>query len=75
VFTYDGINGRLYINGALQNTIKETVPFTQNADDLYIGATPNSTYPYYFNGVIDEIRIYNRALSANEINQLKNVQE
>jgi hypothetical protein len=27
-------------------------------------------YPYYFNGVIDEIRIYNGALSEDEVLRL-----
>jgi hypothetical protein len=30
----------------------------------------NAGFPYWFNGVIDEIRIYKRALSAAEIKQL-----
>lgn len=33
--------------------------------DLLIGknADPNGLYPNWFNGVIDEIRIYNRAIA------------
>lgn len=39
-----------------------------NANSLYIGKANGSTY--YFNGLIDEVRIYNRALSAAEVKQL-----
>ncbi|MDD5518383.1 MAG: LamG domain-containing protein [Candidatus Omnitrophica bacterium] len=39
-------------------------------DNFTIGAMKyNSTIIHYFNGLIDEVRIYNRALSADEIKQ------
>jgi hypothetical protein len=41
---------------------------------LLIGMEPNSSFPKenYFNGLIDEVRIYNRALSDFEIEELYN---
>jgi len=69
-FTYDGLTAKLYINGVLKGTLQRMVNFTDNNNDVYIGKTENPTYPYYFNGVIDEIRIYNRALTADAINHL-----
>jgi hypothetical protein len=75
VYTYDGTYAKMYVNGVLQTTQQISVSFTPNVVDLYIGETPNPTFPYYFNGVIDEVRIYNRPLSANEIKQLNLVQE
>lgn len=74
-FTYDGSTAKLYINGALQQSVDKPVSFTPNNNDLFLGKTENPTFPYYFNGVMDEVRIYNRALSAVEIgalNKLKN---
>jgi uncharacterized repeat protein (TIGR01451 family) len=57
----------LYVNGVLDNgTLIGTVPFAQlnQAVNVNIG---RRTGGYYFNGIIDELRIYNRALSQAEI--------
>jgi hypothetical protein len=40
-----------------------------SSDDLYIGVY-GGTCPNHFNGDIDEVRIYNRALSESEIKEL-----
>ncbi len=63
--TYDGATLRLYRDGAqlaqtafAQNMITSTQP-------LRIGG--NNIWGEYFDGLIDEVRIYNRALSATEI--------
>jgi len=69
-FTYDGVTAKFYVNGQLTDSTTKTVSFTPNTHDLFFGKTENSTYPYYFNGAIDEVRIYNRALSATEIGVL-----
>jgi hypothetical protein len=37
----------------------------------YFGiATPYYHYDYYFNGVMDDVRVYDKALTAEEIEQL-----
>ena len=57
----------IYVNGALDNgTLKGTVPASQfdSSVNVNIGARSGG---FYFNGLIDEVRIYNRALSAAEI--------
>lgn len=69
-FTYDGSVAKMYINGDLVSSVSKSVNFTPNSDDVFIGRDNNSLFPYYFNGTIDEIRIYNRALSACEISHL-----
>ena len=70
--TYDGYSEKLYLNGQLVDTkIQEgiIVPSTQ---PLIIGAEPSHRVgiEYYFNGIIDDIRIYNRALTQVEIQTL-----
>jgi hypothetical protein len=72
VYTYDGTTAKFYVNGALASTSPNTgsVTFTPNSNDLLIGKHENPPYPYYFNGVIDEIRIYNRALTNQEVGYL-----
>ncbi len=73
VYTYDGINAKMFINGVLINSRPKAVTFTPNTYDIYIGKDANTSFPYYFNGVIDEIRIYNRALGPGAIKQLNNL--
>jgi hypothetical protein len=63
--TYDGAALRLYVNGALASTRAMTGPITASASPLRIGG--NTIWGEFFNGVIDELRIYNRALTAQEI--------
>jgi hypothetical protein len=68
-YVYDGIENRLYIDGTLAgaSTIEPTVAA---AASLQIGRGPGESE--YFKGRIDEIRIYDRALKANEIVAVKN---
>jgi Concanavalin A-like lectin/glucanases superfamily len=75
--TYDKTSGQaaLYVDGKLvsQNHIDQGLPETSY--DLWIGRRPSdhpgdSTYRSYYSGVMDEISLYNRALSADEIKSL-----
>jgi hypothetical protein len=70
-FTYDGRYARFYLDGVLAQTIdKGYVPMTPNSNSIFIGKHDSSIFPYYFNGVIDELKIYNHALSPFAIRQL-----
>lgn len=69
-YTYDGAAAKLYINGVLKKTVNVTTAFTPNSNDIFIGQTGNPQYPYWFNGIIDEIKIYNRALTAKQVSKL-----
>jgi hypothetical protein len=63
--TYDGATLRVYIDGAEVSSMPRTGALEVNANPLQIGG---STYDSeYFAGQIDEVRIYNRALSPGEI--------
>ena len=72
VFTVDTNRvGKLYINGELKGTASNSnSDFTPNSDDLVIGKTLNAQYPYWFHGIIDEIRIYNRAYDQNAVGEI-----
>ena len=63
--TYDGANQRFYVNGVLVATKAQTGSIAAGNQPLRIGG--NSVSGEYFDGLIDEVRIYNRALSAAEI--------
>jgi hypothetical protein len=63
--TYDGANLRFYVNGTLVATRAATGDIATSSGALRIGAT--TVWGEYFRGLIDEVRIYNRALSASEV--------
>lgn len=65
-FTVDGATLKLYINGVLENSSSQLITPASNGQDLLIAArAPTSLY--HFNGTIDEVAIYSRAKSADEI--------
>jgi chitodextrinase len=63
--TYDGGEIRLYVNGSLVASQAASGPVTTSTGVLRIGG--NSVWNEWFAGLIDEVRVYNRALSAAEI--------
>lgn len=63
--TYDGVTQRLYVNGKLVSSRAQSGPILTSSGALRIGAS--SIYGEYFTGRIDEVRVYNRALSMAEI--------
>jgi hypothetical protein len=70
IVTYDGTTARLYINCELKHTVTQGGLTFNNADDLFIGKTFAAAFPYWVNGDIDEVRIYDRALTVDEVNVL-----
>ena len=67
VGTYDGANQKLYGNSVLRDTDAQTGTMGDVTESVHIGAEPKATPEDFFLGFIDEVRIYNRALSASEI--------
>lgn len=66
---------KIYIDGNLVNETECESNFSySNSNDLWIGRL-NSYYAYYFNGLIDEFRVYNRALNSTEVSELYNMYE
>ena len=63
--TYDGSSLRLYVNGALDGSMAVTGPIITSTDPLLIGGSVPG--PWNFNGRVDELSLYGRALSATEI--------
>jgi len=69
VITYDGNISSLYVNNHLVIAQAETV--THSTSDLFLGRYSDiSRTPYWLNGVLDDIRIYNRALDSAEVQSL-----
>jgi chitodextrinase len=63
--TYDGAALRLYVNGTQVATGAATGAIQTTTNPLWIGG--NSPYGEYFQGLIDEVRVYNRALTQADI--------
>jgi hypothetical protein len=61
--TDDGAHNRLYVNGELVDT-EPAIPFDGHGE-IRIGG--NGVFGQYFYGRIDEVRIYERALSGGEL--------
>lgn len=74
---YDGNSIRYYqIKMDIADHVSNVAPsYTENNGggvgngnyDIYIGATQNPPFPYWFNGVMDEVILFNKALTNNEI--------
>ncbi len=74
--TYDRASGtaRLFLNGLLakESALGSFTP--QTSQDMYIGYRPSFIPfgPYAFNGLIDEVSLYSRALTAAEVQAIFN---
>lgn len=64
--TYDGSSQRLYVNGELAGTRPQAGSISTSRGKLRIGGNSISG-DEYFTGYIDEVRVYNRALTQAEI--------
>jgi hypothetical protein len=64
--TFDGTTATMYINGS--PVASNAMYFDPNTAPLTLGAEP--ACPDYFGGLIDEMKIFNRALSAAEVVKL-----
>jgi len=67
VGTYDGSVMKLYIDGCLDNSANNSFTFPNISSPVTIGAVGVGEEDDYFNGIMDEVRIYNRALSPTEV--------
>ena len=63
--TYDKTTIRLYLNGTQVSTLAKTANLLTSTNPLTIGSDP--FYGQYFSGLIDNVRIYNSALTQTQI--------
>lgn len=70
--TYNGKNKKIFVNGSeVASSACSLSGYTDNANSLTFGGV-NFDSVYDLDGTIDELRIYNRALSPAEVRQLYN---
>lgn len=74
VYTFSRRESRLYVNGKMVSSFKPPGGIGRNNDDIFLGKKDNVQYPYWFHGVMDEIRFYNRILNTEEVLALCNNQ-
>ena len=70
IMTFDGTDQKLFIDGDLKSTESPGGAIGTNSNNIKIGGAFNG----FFNGAIDDVRIYNRVLSADEISTQYNNQ-
>jgi chitodextrinase len=63
--TYDGARIRLYVNGVERASHMATGSIATSPSPLRLGG--NTVWTEWFAGLLDDVRVYNRALSAAEI--------
>jgi hypothetical protein len=63
--TYDGATQKLFVNGVHKSSVARTGTIATSTNPLQIGG--DSIWGQFFQGDIDEVRIYNRALTQPEI--------
>lgn len=72
VFTRTGTTHKIYINGVsdtLSSSVTTSGSIDYNADDLWFGQRNGA---FRFNGKLDEVGIFNVALTQSEVNELYN---
>jgi hypothetical protein len=62
---FDGSQVKYYVNGVLVTTASLPATITARTNPFGIGADANTQQ--FFKGSLDEVRIYNRALTAQEV--------
>ncbi len=68
ILQYTGTQVESFING-VQDSVTENITGRSNASAFNLGTNYNNTSNWY-NGTIDDVRIYSRALTASEIQTL-----
>jgi trimeric autotransporter adhesin len=69
--TFDGTNARMYIDGVLDVTTPLS-PVLSNTQSFIIAAASGTGTTSFFDGTIDEVRVWGTALSAAELRYVMN---
>jgi hypothetical protein len=72
IYTNDGTTAKLYVDCELKYLVSYKEDFNNNLD-LYIGRTNDNYFKFWMNGDLDDLRIYDRALTTAEITSICNM--
>jgi hypothetical protein len=70
--TYDGATMKIYLDGALDAQLSYGGGIVYTTDPLFIGGDGTNPNVQSFTGLIDEASLYNRALTAPEVQSIFN---
>ena len=70
VGTWDGSQLHVYVNGKLQNSEDAKGPPWASPEEVYIGADPGCGKRCQWNGIIDEVVIFDTVLSDDDVAKL-----
>jgi hypothetical protein len=69
--TFSSGTARIYVDGVLKKTASVGSPLNNSNEDLHIGCVSSAgSRSSYFNGTIDQVFVYSRALSSAEVTDL-----
>ncbi len=69
--TFDGTTAKMYIDGVL-NVTEGKLPATANSESFLIAAADGNAPTSFFNGTIDEVRIWNSELTVSQLRYIMN---
>ena len=72
VGVWDGGKLHVYVNGELSNSADAAGPPWASPEEVYMGADPGCNNRCQWNGIMDEIAIFNVALSEGDVKSLGN---
>jgi len=61
---------KFYVNGSIEQTVSVGGMVKASNVTFGIGASPQSGGGFFYDGIVDDVRIYTKELSASEINQI-----
>ncbi|MHC4457062.1 MAG: LamG domain-containing protein [Planctomycetota bacterium] len=70
VGTWNSSNIMIYLNGELQDIQTNTLSYLISSDSYPVRIGAHDSLTWFFDGKIDDVRIYDRFLSAEEIEEL-----
>ena len=70
VATYDGSTLKIYLDGSEDGSNSVSATPAQTSDSLKIGYEPDNDGDRRHNGLLDDPRVYNKALTATEVSNL-----
>jgi len=69
-FVYDGAHTYFYVNGTLVGSATASGTLTIGTSPFAIGKSPLGSFNFYYNGNIDEVSLWKKALSQAEVQDI-----
>ncbi len=72
VMTYDGTSLKAYLNGTQAASVPASGSISSTSEVMYLGKLPFLPNDFYLGGKLDEVALWNKALTASEISCMYN---